>query len=72
MTQQGHGEAGRPAARAGYLRGHLGQVFPDTRQFPAETGSEGDLDSLRELLKRQAARKKVIAKRDDSLLAVGI
>ncbi len=72
MTEQGGGEAGRPAARTGYRRGGLGQVFLALRQFPAEAGAEGDLDSPGKLLKRQAPRKKVIAKRCDSLLAFGI
>ena len=72
MTEQGRREAGGLAARTGYLQEDLGQVFLDTRQLPAEPGPQGRLDTLGELRKRQAAREKVLAKRDDSLLAVGI
>jgi hypothetical protein len=38
----------------------------------AEPGPQCGFDSLAELLERQAAREKVLAKRDDSLLAVGV
>ncbi len=72
MTEQGRREAGGLAARAGCLNEDLGQAFLDPRQVPAEPGPQSGFDSLRELLKRQAAREKVLAKRDDSLLAVGI
>jgi hypothetical protein len=42
------------------------------RQFPAEPGPQYSLDSLGELLERLAAREKVLAKRDHSLLTVGV
>jgi hypothetical protein len=44
----------------------------DTLQLPAEPGPQGGLDSLGELLERQAPREKMLAKRDDSLLAVSV
>ena len=72
VTEQGCAEAGGFAARTGYLRGNLRQVYLDTRQLPSETSPKGDLDPLGELIERQAPRKKMIAKRDNSLLALGI
>ena len=72
MTKQGRREAGGPAARAGCLNEYPGQVVLDTRQLPAEPGPQGGLDSLGELLERQAPREKMLAKRDDSLLAVSV
>ncbi len=72
MTKQGRREAGGLAARTGCLNEDLGQVVLDMRQLPAEPGPQGGLDSLGELLERQPAREKMLAKRDDSLLAVGV
>jgi hypothetical protein len=72
MTEQGRREAGGLAARAGCLNEDLGQVVLDLCQLPAEPCPQGSFDSLGKLLERQAAREKVLAKRDDSLLAVGI
>ncbi len=72
MTKQGRREPGGPAARAGYLNEDLGRVVLDTRQLSADPGPQGGLDSLGELLERQAAREKMIAKRGDSLLAVSV
>jgi hypothetical protein len=48
-TEQGRREAGGLAARTGCLQEDLGQVFLDTRQFPAEPGLQGGFDSLGEL-----------------------
>jgi hypothetical protein len=42
------------------------------RQLAAEPGPQGGPGSLGELLERQAAHEKMLAKRDDSLLAVGV
>jgi hypothetical protein len=50
----------------------LGQVVLNMRQLAAEPGPQGGPGSLGELLERQAAREKMLAKRDDSLLAVGV
>jgi hypothetical protein len=72
MTKQGRREAGGPAARTGCLGKDLGQVVLNMRQLAAEPGPQGGLDSLGELLKRQAAREKMLAKRDDSPLTVGV
>jgi hypothetical protein len=72
MTKQSRRDADGPAARPGCLNEYLGQIVLDTRQFPAEPGPQGGLDSLGELLERQAPREKMLAKRDDSLLAVSV
>ena len=72
MTKQGRREAGGPAARAGCLNEHPGQVVLDPRQLVAEPGPQGGLDSLGELLERQAPREKMLLKRDDGLIAVSV
>src|ERR1035438_314234 len=54
MTKQGRREAGGLAARARSLWKDLGQVLLNMRQLPAEPGPQGGLDSLGELLERQA------------------
>ena len=72
MTKQRRREARGPAARTGCLHEDPGQVFLDTCQFPAKSGPQGGLDSLGELLERQAAREKMLAQRDDSMLTVTV
>jgi len=47
MTAQGDGQAGRSAPRTG----DAGEIFLDTRQFAADTGPEGSLNPVRELVK---------------------
>ncbi len=72
MAEQGRRETGGPAARSGCLNEDLGQFIVDTRQFPADPGPQGSLNSLGELLERQPACEKVLAKCDNSLLAVSV
>jgi hypothetical protein len=72
MAKQGRRETGRPAARASRLNEHLGQVVLGTRQFLTKPGPQGNLDARGELLERQPPREKMLAKRDDSLLAVSV
>jgi hypothetical protein len=72
MAEQGRREAGGLAARTGRRHEEHGQIFPDTRQFCAGPGPQGHFDSLGEFLEGQPAREKVLAKDDDSLLAIGV
>lgn len=72
MAKQGRRETGGPATRTGCLHEDLGQVILDTGQLPAEPGPQGSINSLGELLERQPAREKMLAKRDNSVLAVSI
>ena len=72
MTKQGRRATGGPAVRADSPNEYIGQVVLDPRQLLAEPGPQGGLDSLGELLERQAPREKMLLKRDDSLLAVSV
>lgn len=72
MTQQRRGQPGRPAPRTGEIHGGLRQVCLDPRQLSAQPCLQGAFHALAEFLERQAAGEKMLAKRDDHLLAVGV
>ncbi len=72
MTQQGRSQPGRPAPRTGEIHGGLGQVCLNPRQLSAQPRLEGAFQALAEFLQRQAAGEKMLAKRDDHLVAVGV
>jgi hypothetical protein len=72
MTKHGHGEPDGSAARAGGLSEDPRQVILQARQLPADRGPQGTIDSVRELLERQAAREKMLPKRHDGLFAIGV
>lgn len=72
MTEHGHSAADGFAARADGLSEDPGQVILQARQLPGDLGPQGTIDSFRELLERQAAREKMLPKRHDGLLAIGV
>ena len=72
VAKQGRSEAGRLASRVGLLHEYLGQIFLHPCQITGDLRSQGGVDAFREFFERQAAREKMLLKRDDSLVAFSV